>query len=216
MTTYGVMQTRISDETQRPDLLPQIKLAILSAIEDLKAERFARINDGTFTIETAANQAWYDIPTALKSEDGSSLPSGVTLIEIDKAVVNLNNWFQPLIPVTAGWTDIYQIPTYTGQPYYFAHLGERIRFAPVPDGVYTVTIRGHVEWGPLVDDTDSNLWCTIGEKLIRSRAKAILARDVLQDAELAGLSERSEVEARMSLDRQTTARSPQRLAAWGY
>lgn len=209
------MQDRIADEISRGNLTSQIKNAIISAIEDLKGDRFARINDGTFTLNTVANQYFYNL-TSLLDENGAAVATGTTLIEVDGMVCNFNNWFQPLVPQTIHWMDTYQIPTYTGQPYYYGMQLERIRFAPTPNGVYTITIRGHVEYPALVNDNDSNKWMTTGEKLVRSTAKAILARDVLQDLELMQMAQMGAAEARQALDRQTAARSTQRLVAWGY
>jgi hypothetical protein len=216
MSTYKIMQDRIADEIQRTDLTSQIKGAIVSAIEDLKGDRFARINDTSFTLLTVANQQFYDLSTALLDDTGAALPSGTTLIEVDQIVVNFNNWFQPLRPVSVGWLDVYQIPTYVGQPYYYALLGERIRLGPTPDGVYTCTIRGHIEWPALTADSDTNNWMTRGEKLVRGTAKAILGRDVLTDPDMVQAGMGAATEARAALDRQTSARSTQRLAAWGY
>lgn len=216
MTTFKVMQDRVADEIKRGNLTSQIKNAIVSAIEDLKGERFARINESTVTVNTVADQQWYTLASDFRDENGAALASGTVLIEVDQAVCNFNNWFQPLRPVSAGWIDTYQIPTYTGQPYYYGFLSERVRFAPTPNGVYTVTIRGQIEYPALSADSDTNAWMTRGEKLIRSRAKTILARDVLQDMELAQMASMAEAEARIALERQTAARSTQRLSAWGY
>ena len=135
MTTFAIMQARIADEMQRPDLTSQIQNAIKTAIEDLKADRFARINEGTFTLNTVANQSWYSIPTDFLDENGATLPSGTTFSEVDQMVCNFNNWFQPLKPVAPGWIDTYQIPTYVGQPYYYAFLAEKMRLAPTPNEI---------------------------------------------------------------------------------
>lgn len=216
MTTFAIMQARIADEMQRPDLTSQIQNAIKTAIEDLKADRFARINEGAFTLNTVANQPWYTLGTDFLDENGAALPSGTTLIEVDSGVVNFNNWFQPMKPVSVGWIDTYQIPTYTGQPFYYAFQGERMRLAPTPNGVFNVIIRGHIEWPAPVNAADTSNWFTVGEKLVRSTAKGLLARDVLQDMEQFSFANMAASEARQSLDRQTAARSTQRLTAWGY
>lgn len=216
MTTFAIMQARIADEMQRPDLTSQIQNAIKTAIEDLKGDRFARINVGALTCNTVANQPWYSLATDFLDENGNALPTGTTLIEIDGAVVNYNQWFQPMTPKAISWIDTYQIPTYTGQPFYYAWQGERLRFAPTANGVYNVVIRGHLELPAPVNAADTSNWFTVGEKLVRGTAKAILARDVLQDMEQMQMAMMSAGEARQALDRQTAARSTQRLQAWGY
>lgn len=215
MSTYKIMQDRIADEVQRSNLTAQIKNAILSAIEDLKGDRFARINDGSFTLATVANQQFYNL-SALLTEAGAAVATGTTLIEVDGITVNLNGLYQELRPVSVSWVDAYQIPSYVGQPMYYALQLERLALAPTPNAVYTCTIRGHVEFPALSADSDSNAWMTAGEKLVRGTAKAILARDVLQDMELAQMGQMAAGEARAALDRQTAARSTQRLSAWGY
>ena len=215
MSTYKVMQDRIADELVRTDLTSQIKLAILSAIEDLKGDRFARVNDVTFTLNTVANQSFYDLSTALLDENGAALPTGTTMIEADSVVCNFNNWFQPLVPKSVGWMDVYQIPTFTGQPYFYGFIGEKIRLAPTPNAVYSVTIRGHVEWPALVNDADTNLWMTKGEKLTRGTALTILGRDTLRDPLVSEAGKEAAGEARRAHDRQNAARSTNRLSSWG-
>lgn len=213
--TYLDMQTRIADELSRSDLSSQITNAIQTAIQDYEGERFW-FNEQRFTLNTVANQSWYDEQANLLNEDGSALATGVKLLEVDQMVCNFGNWFQPLKPVAPGWIDTYQIPTYIGQPYYYARLGTRIRLAPTPNDVYTVTITGLARLVTLSANSDTNAWLTEGEKLIRSRAKAILWRSILRNADEAALCDAEEQVALSALQRKENARHTMRLEPWGY
>lgn len=215
MTTYSVMQNRIADEINRSDLSSQVKLAIQTAISHYEGHRFW-FNEQRYLITTVANDAWYDLPTDLAREDGVALGTGETILELDQVVCNFNNWLQPLKPVSVGWIDTYQITTYTGQPYYYALFGNRIRFAPTPNAAYVITLTAMSRLATLAADGDSNSWMTEGEPLIRNRAKAILWRSVLRNADQAGLCDAEEQLTLMSLDRKANARQTQRLTAWGY
>lgn len=215
MSTYATMQTRIARELTRSDLTDDIKDAITTAIQDYEQHRFW-FNDKRFKIATVANQAFYDLPDDLLDEGGNALEAGEDLLEIDSALCNFNNWFQPLQAKSMGWIDAYQIPSYVGQPYYYGQVDTRIRFGPTPNGVYEITITGLARLKTLSENDDTNAWMTEGEKLIRSRAKVILYRDLLRNPDQAALAAQSEAEALASLDRKSSARHTQRLQAWGY
>lgn len=216
MATYGTIGTRIADEINRSDLSSQINNAIQSALLELEGERYW-FEDGSATITTVANQTFYALPGDLRDTDfTTALADGVTIREIDGAVCNFNNWFQPLRPVTVDWIDTYQIPTYVGQPYYYAFLGEQIRLAPTPSAAYQITIRGHLSPATLSAASDTNVWTINGEPLLRARAKTILHRDVLRDAEEMQFCLQAEEMARQALNRKTGARQSGRLMAWGY
>ena len=213
---YLDMQNRIADEINRSDLGSQIQNAIQTAILYYETEDSLWFTEGRFLINTVASQDRYVIPDTLLNEDGSTITPRVTLLDVDQMVCNFNNWFQPLKPVTWGWIDTYQIPTYTGQPYYYGRLQNMIRFAPTPNGVYQVIITGTTRLPTLVNPTDTNAWMTEGEWLIRSRAKAILWRAVLRDMDEAKLCEEEESLALAALQRKESSRITNRASAWGY
>lgn len=167
MSTYAVMQTRIADEIARADLSDQIKLAILSAVDHYKDERFW-FNEGEVSFYTVAGT------------DHTELD--VTFGELDIATVTVSGSRNEMLP--ANYTDIRQSvlqSTLTGQPHRYAIFEESIWYDPIPDDAYLVTLSGLIYFTTLSADDDTNAWTTEAEQLIRHHAKADLFANVTRN-----------------------------------
>lgn len=211
MTTYLVMQNRISDEVRNvstaasSDIQSQIKLAILSAVAHYERERFYFSELRSETFSTVANQEFYG------SSDNANIPN---LAHIDSLTMTINTtqrW--PLIEREWDWFEQYNFDTsFVGDPEYYAYYGRQIRLGPIPNAVRTIRISGIWRLTALSADADSNVWTTEAEELIRSRAKWDIWRNVLKEEQQAQIAKASESEAYAALKRETTHRLTSRVS----
>lgn len=207
MTTLGVMKTRIADEIVRDDLASQTALAITSAIQELEGERFAW-NEKRYLLYTVAGQEFYDLTsTTMTNIDGSALGTGETLLEIDSIILTYNNAPYTLTPRTHPWMDRWGGTTLRGMPVDYGMFGDQIRFYPIPDRVYTLTLSGLARLGALSADSDTNGWMTYGEAVTRHTAKGLLYRDVVRDAEGAQLAAAAAAAATAAAKRKLAAKA---------
>jgi hypothetical protein len=180
--TYLTMQTRISDELgARTDLTAQIKLAIQTAIQKWEREPFYfnELNDVN-GFSTTSGQEFYGATTTVSY----SLIS--TLAKIDKIHVLVSQNRYSLNPRTWQYMeDIGDNPSNIGQPVDFCYFAEQLRFYPIPDGTYPVTMSGVTRLTALSADADTNAWMQDAEALIRCEAKADLYINLLQNAGMA-------------------------------
>jgi len=75
----------------------------------------------------------------------------------------------------------------TGEPYMWTYFNQKIRLYPIP-GSTTFTIRMEIanyKLGALSADADTNAWLTEAYDMLKARAKYILYKNTLKDAELA-------------------------------
>jgi hypothetical protein len=168
MTTLAVMKQRIADELARSDLTAMIAYAISDAIKHYQSKRFFFNESRDVTFDTVADQEFYD------KYDHSSIPN---LYAIDYAKVNVGDGYWDLERDTPGAMEVYSPAT--GQPYSYTFYDQQLRLYPVPETAYTILIAAHIKIDePADDDVLNNAWMTNGERLIRSRAKVELARNV--------------------------------------
>lgn len=201
MTTYLDMITRISDESQRADMVDQIKLCVQDAIAHYEVERFwfNAFRDRTFT--TVAGQEFYG------AADQGDIPS---VLEFDAVTLAVGTARQPL--TKTGYVEIEARnadSSARGQPTHYSYWGQVIRLYPVPDGGYQVRLSGLFKLPTLTADGDQNAWTTEAEELVRNRAKSILYSQYLRDDANAARAAALEAAAHERLSA-TTAR---RLAA---
>jgi hypothetical protein len=201
MSTYLDMITRISDESQRADMIDQVKLCVQDAIAHYEVERFwfNEFRDRTFT--TVAGQEFYG------AADQSDIPN---VLEFDAVTLTVGTARRLLTKV--GYVDIEAWnadSSARGQPTHYSYWGQGIRFYPVPDGAYQVRLSGLFKLPTLTADGDQNAWTTEAEELVRNRAKSILYSQYLRDDANAARAAALETAARERLSA-TTAR---RLAA---
>ena len=186
-TTLGDMANRIADELgARTDLLAPstgmntdpIHLAIFDAISQWDQSRYwfneYRVGNA-FT--TKIGQEFYDL---------NDWPDIATIHHIDKLSVMISGNRYFMSPRTEEYMEDISInPSWTGQPQDYSYYNLRLRFYPIPNGIYPVNVLGTKQFPPLVSDSDSNVWTTTAEPLIRATAKLYLYRDTLQDDERA-------------------------------
>lgn len=175
--TLGDMKTRIASEMSRPDLAAQIALAIPDAINTYQKDRFrfSDINPSTpLTFLTVAQQSVYS---------SVALADIATIYFIDYINVQIgSSLFRLTRDDPENLHTLIQIGTQAGLPSVFAYEGNSILLYPVPNTAYTCYLGGHIQIaGPPADDTVGNPWMTVGEKLIRSRAKFEIAVHVTRN-----------------------------------
>ncbi len=173
MSTYGVMQTRIADEIKRTDLTSQIQLAILSAINFYKTDRFWW-NECRADASTVASQEYYGLPA--------------DFLALDFIGVTVSSRYYQLVPKSAHEIDEinWGAGTYTGYPAYFALYENNLRLYPIPNDVYTLRIAYLKQLTALSAAGDSNEWTVTAEELIRLHAKADLLENVIRGPEAVG------------------------------
>jgi hypothetical protein len=182
-TTFGDLANRIADELgARTDLLvastgltdSPIQLAILDAVSYWANERFY-FNEyrtaGAFS--TVAGQEFYT------SADWADI---ATILHIDKlsVLISGNRYF--MVPRTEEYLEDISInPSWRGQPVDYAYYNFQLRFYPIPDNAYPVNVLGTKYFAALSGASDTNVWTTTAEPMIRATAKMYLYRDTLQD-----------------------------------
>jgi hypothetical protein len=174
--TLGQLKARIADELARGDLAAQIALAIDDAISEAATNRFWFNEVRGFTFSTLVGQESY----------GSTDLAAMT--EIDCLWITVGGGRRNLREVGSDRIDaLSQGSQINGEPYLYARSGEGLRFYPVPDRAYTVTVDGVSRLPQLMADEDSNAWTNqaIAERLIRALAKRNLCAEVIEDFERA-------------------------------
>jgi hypothetical protein len=205
------MKNRIADELGgRSDLLSPsagmgdspIHLAIYDAIMQWENDRFW-FNEyrTTNAFNCVVGQEWY---TALDWADIA------TIKHIDKlsVLISGNRYF--MTPRTEEYMENLSInPSWSGQPVDYSYYNFKLRFYPIPNGNYPVNVLGTRYYAPLATDNDSNVWTTVGERLIRATAKLYLYRDTLQDDDRAQSMANAMNFEKSRLSSETQNRTPQ-------
>lgn len=183
MSTFGQMQSRIADELGgRTDLLvpssgmslSPIQLAIQDAIQFWENDRFFFNEDrvaGAFS--TIVGQEFYTVA------DWADIPN---LLHIDKLsiLISGNRYF--MTPRTEQWMEDISInPSWSGQPVDYSYYDFRLRFYPIPNGVYPVNVLRTFQLAALSSSNDSTIWTNEAEQLIRLTAKQYIYRDTILD-----------------------------------
>ena len=213
MPDLVTMVDRLARELRRPDLLTSIDDAIRSALAQVEVQPFDGVNVARLRINTVADQQDYTIPDDLLAPDGSA--TAVTDVrDIGGIIVAWQSTGDVVVAQDWRWIEWQNTGGTTGQPVYYARLGSTLRFAPIPDAVYTLRLHGVASWSA---DAASgvNPWFSAGEQLLRATATRILARDVLLDDAREAAATRAEAAARASLARRAASHTPNRLRSWG-
>lgn len=183
-TNYGQMQSTISDELGgRSDLTSQIQKAIQTAIAKHERTRFYfnELN-AINAFSTVANQEYYT------SSDYAPI---ATIAHIDKmwALVSNNRYY--FTPRTMQYLDEVSVNPTVSAPSVgadYAYYAEQLRFYPIPDGSYLMSIQGTQRFSNLVNPNDSNVWTNDAEALIRTEAKLDIWLNVIKDEENAAIA----------------------------
>ena len=188
--TLAELKTQIEGDLHRTDISAQVSTAISGAIAHYSRERFWFL-EGQATIPASASQTWYTAPTDLKA--------------FDTVLATVNGALTPLIHTH--YAEIAEKDTgdYTGIPSEYAYYQDQLRFYPVPDAAYIITINYHKKLSDL-SAGGSNSWTTDGSDLIRFRAEWDIYQNYLKAPENAMVVKQSEMDAYMSLLRENTGR----------
>lgn len=186
---YITLQRQVADELgNRTDLLAPlpdsglvlspVQNAIQSAIAKWEREPFwfnELYSQGAFN--TVAGQEFYTV---------ADVPAFVTLTRIPSVRVTVNNNRYTLTARTWQYLeDIAANPQeQTSLPFDYAYFAQTMRIYPIPSEAVPVTLMANTRLDPLVNDGDANAWTEDGYDLIRSEAKLMLSRDVLQDDDM--------------------------------
>ena len=188
--TFLDLQNQIAEDLTRSDLTSDIKSKIGDAIDNYETSRFYFNVTRSKTFATVAGQSAYgaaalpEIPDII-GLDTLFLFDGGRPIELDKYEADEFEWLQGSM-------------TGAGRPCAYSYIDSQIMLWPVPVTVYTVRPHMHFKLAPLVEDADSNAWCTDAEQLIRCHAKLLLYANVIEDTE--GM-QRMQVQIQPLLDR---------------
>lgn len=218
MTTFATLKSRIADDLRRADLDAQIASAVLDAVKRWEGERFW-FNEGRFRIDTVSGTEEYTLPDDLLTTAGAAIATGEDLLDIDDVVILDNNHTYRLEQRTDSYLNDVQAPStqYTGTPNYYTVYANKMRFGPIPDAVYQITVSGIKRLEPLSDDGDTNAWTTEAEALIRHQALAEMYRTVLRDADgfqiaLGGVQDAAHLLQRKSSGKVAVGR----IRPWGH
>lgn len=205
--TYGLMQQQIADELgDNQALLAPLSDSALTtspcqnsiqqAIAKWERELFyfnqlsiqTPLN-GSYPWQTSLGQEFYSDTTTPQAWTSPNLS---TVATIKKMWVLISSNRYTINPRTSQYlADVSVNPAVVGYPTEFAYTAQTGRFYPIPDGQYPIGVLGTQRLSALAQDADTNAWMQDGYDLIRSEAKAILGREVLNDQEVTDAANRS-------------------------
>jgi len=195
MATLGEIKTSIADEINRDDLTTQIAARITRAIDFYADTRFW-FNEEIKTITTTADDEYVAVPTGLRREDE------------DGVFITVGGFKYPLAKKDRTYIQYWQSSqNLKGQPVEYAYESEQWRLFPTPSQAYTITVLGIYDIDAPASDSASNDWTNYAEDLIVSRAKLLIARDILYDDDMARTAFVAEKEALTSLKSETSERT---------
>lgn len=184
MAIYLTLKNQVASDLHRSDLSSQIVQAISDAIQYYERESWWFL-EGRKTMTTVAGQAWYAVPS--------------DLLNFDNLLITISGNKVPLNRIHYTTMDNYDSGSYQGQPYEWTFYDNQIRFYPVPDTAYTITLSDSDQLDALSSNSDSNSWTTDGYSLIRHRAVWDIYMNHLKSPDMASLAKSSELEAHKSL-----------------
>lgn len=201
MTDLATMRNRIQDELLNEDLSnSQITYAIKDAIK-VYERRAWWFNQKTSVFYTVANQELYTSTTPSDFEN---------IVQIDSMRVGESTSRDPMTAVDNATMDTWQDGSVTGEPTHYSRYANKIRLFPIPSAVYTISMSHIYKLDELSDGSDSNIWTTDCEELIRQSAKRRLALDILQAEDIASRCASLEQDALGSLLAENRRRFPQK------
>lgn len=177
MATYLEIITDIQDELLDEGSLTvaEIKKAILRSIRQYERRPWW-FNQKQGSFPTIALQEYYG------AAEFAAIPA---IVQIESANLISGTASMPIIEQQATDIDQSQSGFITGMPTQYTVYGGEVRFYPIPDAAYTISLAYIGRLTELAADADSNAWTTYGEELIREAAKKRLALDVLHAEDVA-------------------------------
>ena len=193
-TDIATMKTRIAREIgNRTDLTTEIGDAINDAIDVYQDDRFYFNESRDVTFLTVAAQEFYT------AADNANIPTLESIDYIMKFVGNNATELTYVLPDVM--EDVSNSGTFQGEPYEYTYYQQKIRLFPVPNSAITIRIGAHIKLAGPTSDTDAtNPWIIECERLIRSRAKYILATQVTLDKDMAAAMSPDDGEAARAFD----------------
>jgi hypothetical protein len=173
--TFLDLRNQIASDLTRTDLTDEIKNAVGNAIDHYETSRFYFNVTRSKTFPTVPGQMAYGVAAMAEIPDIIGLDTlflydGTRSLELEKYEIDQFEWLQSSM-------------TGSGRPCAYTYVDSQILLWPVPIAVYTMRPHMHYKLAPLVDDNDTNAWCTDAEQLIRCHAKLLLYTNVLEDTE---------------------------------
>lgn len=182
--TLGALKDNIANELARTTTIPAsspiIAKAISDAIKIYQKVRF-RFNEpdpsAPVTFQTVAGQSVYGAPANANIE---------TIQFFDYINIIIGTTVTPIWRATPEEIHLLiEQNTQSGQPIRWAYEGNKIILYPVPSDTWTLVIGGHLVYPePGGDDEANNKWMTDAERLIRSRAKYIIATHTTKNPDM--------------------------------
>lgn len=183
MSTLAIMKARIANELVRSDLTSEIAYAISDAIALYQKEPWAFLQSRANQLATVASQYVYTSTDASWIADIRRL-EWVHLLR-DGASAPMRDMSVDHVEQLNG------NGTFGGEPLGYAYWGENIFLYPIPNEVYTLRAGGRFAVAePATDAETGNPWMTKAERIVRQKAKWLLAKDVIHDD---GLAQRIEM-----------------------
>ena len=169
--TFADVKTRIITETLRDDLQDTLANAltqtIINSVNHYEWERWW-FNESIFNATCVVGSIYVPIdPSIIRIDTIRAIIGGVRYKMIERQV----DW------ILAAYSTPVQ-----GQPTEWAILNDQIVIFPQPNQAYPLQMQTLTHVTPVYDGTDdfvSNMWSTVGQDLIVSRAKIMLDRDYL-------------------------------------
>lgn len=193
-------------ETNRTDITVNEYSSVLNGIiAEYNSEPFW-FNQVNLSLSTVASQEYYT---------SSDLAAVAELHSIFSVVITVSGTRYPLIKMSQIELDeIATSATHTGKPAYYSYYNKSLRLYPIPDAVYTVTIRASEDYTALDEATDTNDWLSnkLPYMFLLHKACAHMYKFAIHQPDKAALRE-MEAEIVLSLmRRETTLRqAPTRL-----
>lgn len=191
MATYGAVVNRIIEELPRSDssITAIVSQNLLSAIDFYTTDRFW-FNEKQTTLTTSSSLAYYAWPT--------------DLLEIDSVVVfDTGGTTYELEPMDFKSMNALDGGTTFGRPIWYSTYNKQFRLYPRPDATYTFVVSHQYAPATLSATTESNVWTTEAESMIRARTKYLLAAGKFKDADSASFYKAIEQEEYNRLKDQT-------------
>jgi len=190
MSTYGELTAKILDDLDRDDITSQAQDAIQAAIAEFTPRAWWFL-EARATAQTVDGQEFFPLPDDYESE---------LMLSIDYGNNNV-----PMSERTMAWMEgVQSDSSRTGRPTDYCIWDEQLRFYPVPDGAYTLTMSYRRQLPKMETSSASCAWSTEAFELIRRRAEVDLADTYLRDYQLADRMVQHLTVALNSLERRNT------------
>lgn len=204
MTTLADIMSDIADDVDDTtgEYADQIKKAVQGAQRYCERRTFYFNETRDVTFPTVNGQEWYD------ETDNANIP---TLVRINAAYSEDSQGQRTtLIRVPPSELEtLSDNSAASGEPYLWTYFDQQIRLYPIPAAtVYTIRLQlGPYRLGALSDPSDTNAWLTEAYDLMKARAKYILAKNTLKDANIAVEALNDYQDQYMALKAETSSRN---------